>query len=118
MARMVLTIGFAALALAGCNPPANQAANNAAQADANATGNAAAEDKQAIILGYNDRTRNVVFIRALMDAQLSCDVVTKSERMADMGGLPTWHVYCKNGQEHQISITRDGTAKILSRTDS
>jgi len=108
----------AALILAGCNPAAEQNATsepaNAApeNADADATGNVL-----AAVLAMPERQQNIVFVRALMDADIKCDGVTHSERLPDMDGKPLWRANCKNGTSHMISITPDGTANIVSRTD-
>jgi hypothetical protein len=65
-----------------------------------------------------DRERNVVFVRALMDAGLPCDGVASSERLPDQDGKPLWRANCKTpGGSHLIAITPDGTAQIVSRTD-
>lgn len=111
----------AMLALAACGdkaPTADAPQTNAAVADANASGNAAAPDQLEQVLALNDRQRNTVFVRALLDANLPCDAVTGSERIADRNGLPVWKVTCAGkDNNHIISITRDGTANIVSRSD-
>ncbi|MES2445511.1 MAG: hypothetical protein V4574_22010 [Pseudomonadota bacterium] len=115
---------LAALALAGCNPaavnngaePANAVEENGvASADANATtpGNVL-----ETVLAMPERQRNIVFVRALMDAGLKCEGVTHSERLPDMDGKPLWRADCKGGNNsHMITITPDGTANIVSRND-
>lgn len=117
----------AAVLLAGCQGsdepglPANgvdAAPLNADQAEANALGNAVAgENVTAKVLAMNDRQRNVVFIRAIMDAGLPCQQVVSSERVADQDGKPLWRANCGGGVAHMVSITPDGTANIVSRTD-
>ncbi|NIJ20774.1 hypothetical protein FHS95_002466 [Sphingomonas naasensis] len=119
--RIVLP-ALAALALAGCGEAgrgANEAtAADAANAEANALGNAAAGDNAlAAVLAMNDRQRNVVFIRALLDAGIDCQAVTGSERMPDQDGKPMWRASCSDHNMHMISITPDGTANIVTRTD-
>ena len=110
--RLIVPL-FAGLALAACDsaqePPANRAATeNAAASMADGT------NATAAVLAMNDRQRNVVFIRALLDSNLPGDGVTKSERIPDQGGMPYWKAYCKNGSSHIITVTSDGTAKIIS----
>lgn len=128
MSRTIFTAGIAALALAGCTPggnisasaPDNAAEENAAlDAGANATGNEAAPGNVlATVLAMPEQQRNVVFVRALIDAGLKCDGVTHSERLPDMDGKPLWRADCKGGNNsHMITITPDGTANIVSRTD-
>jgi hypothetical protein len=118
-------IACAALALAACAPAAdnrsavsgNGEAGNAAL-DANATDNGAEPGNVlATVLAMPERQQNIVFVRAIMDADIKCDGVTHSERLPDMDGKPLWRANCKNGTSHMISITPDGTANIVSRTD-
>ncbi len=112
---------LAALALAGCNSaPENKAAaaDNMAEDNAMAADNgAAAVNMTAAVLALPDRQRNIVFVRALMDAGFKCDGVTKSERLEDMDGKPLWRASCNDGTSHMITITPDGTANIVSRSD-
>ncbi|RYY45417.1 MAG: hypothetical protein EOP59_04500 [Sphingomonadales bacterium] len=112
------------LAACGGGAPADNAANaiepSAANgAEANAVGNAlGGENITARVLAMSDRERNVVFVRALMDAGLVCDGVTASERLADVDGQPMWRADCKApGGSHMVTVTPDGTAKIMSRPE-
>ncbi len=66
------------------------------------------------VLQLDDKTRNVVFMRALYDSNIPCENVTKSERVPDIAGAPYWRVYCKNNGVYLITVTTDGTANILS----
>ncbi len=142
MRKAVLVPMLALTALAGCGggaqPPANatgDAANTAVAADANAidanaveanatdaaAGNAAANATDAAnpvqrVLAMSERERNAVFIRAILDAGMKCEGVTKSERLPDKDGLPVWRAACGSDSAHVITITPDGTANIVSRT--
>lgn len=126
MMRMILP-ALGAVILAGCQPAAEDQANVAASAEANmgdvaegnAVGNAAAaENVTAKVLAMGDRARNVVFVRAILDAGLPCDGVESSERLPDRDGKPLWRANCAgNGGSHMITITPDGMANIVSRTD-
>jgi hypothetical protein len=62
--------------------------------------------------------RQGVFLRAVRDAGLTCQQVTESEKLADRDGNPTWRAICDGNSPHIISITRDGTAQIVSRSDA
>jgi hypothetical protein len=124
MTMRIVLPALAALALAGCGPAGddrgatNQVASEPANAEANAVGNAAnGENATAAVLAMNDRQRNVVFIRALMDAGIDCQAVTSSVRLPDQDGKPLWRANCSNKSAHMIGITPDGTANIVSRTD-
>jgi len=122
MIKRIALPTLAALALAGCGPsgPTNTVTvtDDNVDAEANATGNDAAPGNAlAAVLGMSDRQRNVVFIRALMDAGIPCQQVTSSVRLPDRDGKPLWRANCSDGNAHMISITPDGTANIVSRTD-
>ncbi|ATY34508.1 hypothetical protein [Sphingomonas psychrotolerans] len=111
---------LAALALAGCGSAGDErgVANGNAGAEANAVGNmAGGENALAAVLAMSDRQRNVVFIRALMDAGIDCQSVVSSSRLPDQDGKPLWRANCSDKRSHMISITPDGTANIVSRTD-
>jgi hypothetical protein len=123
---MILPMAAAAALLSACQPASEtNAATAEAQANAgdvaegNAVGNTAGlENVTAKVLAMNDRTRNVVFVRALLDAEIPCDGVESSERLPDRDGKPLWRANCTgNGGSHMIQITPDGTANIVSRTD-
>ncbi|QDX25599.1 hypothetical protein FPZ54_05925 [Sphingomonas suaedae] len=115
MRQMILVLATAGL-LAGCgggqtasNVTANQAVENTVEDTTN---------YQAEVLALNLRAREGVFLRAVRDAGLSCQSVTASERVEDRGGDPTWRATCDDRNPHLISITKDGTANIVSRTDA
>lgn len=113
MTRLGLGSIAALLALAACSGEAPQ---NAAEVMANAEDNAdAGMNYQAEVLALNDVQRNGVLMRALLDADLPCEAVVKSERLEDQQGNPTWRATCKEGNQHVVWITRDGTAHTLSR---
>ena len=122
MGKLMIVPLFGALALGGCGTAPEAARNETAvtsAAEANAAGNeVAGENITAKVVAMSDRERNVVFVRALMDAGLPCDGVTGSERLPDQDGKPLWRADCKApGGSHMIAITPDGTAQIVSRSD-
>lgn len=120
MIKRIALPAFAALALAGCGPtePANTTVADNADVEANAVGNETETGNAlAAVLGMSDRQRNVVFIRALMDAGIACQSVTESTRLPDQDGKPLWRATCSDKTAHMISITPEGTANIVSRTD-
>ncbi|WNO54782.1 hypothetical protein [Stakelama saccharophila] len=57
-----------------------------------------------------DPARNAVMIRAILDAGMNCEEVTKSVR--DEQG--NWEATCSDGATHVIAIQPDGTAKVIS----
>jgi hypothetical protein len=109
-----------ALLLAACNQPSETVPANGVDAEplpGSEMGNAAEGNATNAVLALNDRQRNAVFIRAILDAGLKCEAVTASERIADMNGQPTWRAHCGPNDAHIISIAADGTATINSRSD-
>lgn len=133
MRKLMIAPVLAAVMLGGCGAPAGNdaASENAAvaaepanaDAEANAVGNVAESDNAlARVLALNDAQRNGVFYRALEDAGVACQKVTSSERMPDMDGKPLWRADCDSkiasaSTSHMITITPDGTAQIVSRSD-
>lgn len=113
--KHMLWIAGAALALAGCQDGAEQ--EPAANVSANAATNASGEDVGQRVAALSERERNVVFIRAILDANLPCQAVKTSERMEDQDGRPLWRANCSGDGSHMITITPDGTANIVSRSD-
>ncbi|OAN57405.1 hypothetical protein [Sphingomonas sp. TDK1] len=121
MMKRILLPSLVALALAGCQQggeaTGNAAADNAAEANAVVGNGAMGNNVAAEVVAMNDAQRNVVFIRAIMDAGLKCDHVESSQRLPDQDGNPLWRANCSGGVAHMVTITPDGTAKIISRTD-
>ena len=101
-----------ALALAACQAAPDR---NSAEA-ANATGNVSNYAARVIALPVSQR--DIVFLRAIRDAGIDCQGVTKSERLADTGGTPTWRAECSDGTAHLVQVTPDGTALVVSRISS
>jgi hypothetical protein len=124
MRKLMIVPVLGALALGACEPAAerNVAGSVTVTEGSNVEGNVVADNADgnalAAVLAMSDRQRNVVFVRALMDAELPCDGVKGSERLPDVDGKPVWRVECRGvGGYHMVSITPDGTANILSRND-
>ncbi|HEY0623466.1 hypothetical protein [Sphingomonas sp.] len=109
---MAMTAALLLSACGGAEKAANDTAANAATANT-----ADATNYQEEVLKLVPAQRDGVFLRAVRDAGLNCQEVTETERIDPMNGNPSWRVYCGK-TPHLISITRDGTAKIVSRTDA
>jgi hypothetical protein len=119
MMTRLMTVLFP-LTLAACSGSGGDAGvpANTAEAEANSVRNVVeSSNAQTAVLAMNDRQRNVVFIRALLDAGIDCQSVTSSTRLPDQDGSPLWRAECGSGGAHMISITPDGTANIVSRND-
>ncbi|MCW3847441.1 hypothetical protein OF829_09315 [Sphingomonas sp. LB-2] len=113
---------IAALALAGCTSAEQNKAANLVENDAELTANeAAGAEAVAGVVAMKDSTRNIAFIRAIIAAGTRCDGVTRSERMPDVNGQPTWRATCKGGMSHIITVSSDGTPQpvftVTSRSD-
>lgn len=105
----------AALLLSACGgdeKAANETEANTAVANVVDTTN-----YQAEVLALPPTARDGVFLRAVRDAGMNCQEVTQTERRDPIEGNPTWRIYCGK-TPHLITLTRDGTAKITSRTDA
>lgn len=123
--RMILAAA-AILALGGCGGGGEQAAttaNGTVVGDATtnytvdgeaASNGAEAMDMIAKITAMDDKNRNVVFVRAIMDAQNKCDGVIKSERQKDSEGLPVYRAYCRDESQHLLILQKDGTIHVQS----
>jgi hypothetical protein len=77
-----------------------------------ATTNEAALNYQAAVLDLSPGQRNVVMIRAIQDAGITCNHVTESAP-AKGEGL-TFRAKCDDGASHVVSIAADGNAKVIS----
>mgnify|MGYP003610097301 CR=1 FL=1 len=122
MKRWTILLSATALGLAACSPSGSE--DTAAPATANIADEANAVDAnvaegnvQATVLDMSDAERNIVLVRALLDSDIQCQGVEKSERVGDVSGLPTWRATCVGGKQHLISISTDGIAHVISRTD-
>ena len=109
----------ATLALAACNaPPAEEnvaaAVNNAAAVD-NAANAANALNYIAEIGNLSEDAQKGVFFRAVRDAGLPCQDITKLQKDEPMNGVPTWRVDCDGDTPHLIQVKPDGSAQVISR---
>ena len=67
------------------------------------------------VLALPENQRNGVFFRAILDAGLPCQSVTKSERLEPDARGPMWRASCEDGDDHLIQVTPGGTVNIVSR---
>lgn len=118
--RNTALVMLAAVLVAGCSENTQPAGNTASDVAANeaVANEAEALNYQEEVVKLPVAAQEGVFLRAVRDAGLQCQMVTKSERLEDRQGNPTWRATCDGNNPHLISITRDGTAKIVSRTDA
>lgn len=63
--------------------------------------------------------RNIVFIRAIRDANHDCQGVTGSLRQGEAAdGSPLYIARCDDGASYAVVIGRDGTAEVVSAPKS
>ncbi len=112
--RKIYVAMTAALLVTACGdgqPTANNSIENVT------VGNEAdATNYQAEVIALPPGQQNGVFLRAVRDAKMDCQEITESERIDPVKGNPAWRIRCGK-TPHIISITKDGTANIVSRTD-
>lgn len=99
-------------------PAAALAACQQAERDATKRSPEAATNVAAAVIALTPQQRDVTFFRAVRDADIDCQKITASERLADTGGKPTWRVQCDRRSWNLIEISSDGTALVVSRTGS
>lgn len=105
-----IAAGLVLAALTACGGGRTDTANEAAAARPTPQNNA-----QAAVLALPEGQRNGVLFRAIRDANLQCQNVTRSTlAQQSTEQLPVFVATCDNGVDHPISITADGTAVIQS----
>ncbi|MEG3179676.1 hypothetical protein [Sphingomonas sp. LT1P40] len=104
----------AAMLLTACG--GGESATNNSIDNVTAGNEADATNYQAEVIALAPGQQNGVFLRAVRDAGLECQEVRESERIDPVKGNPAWRIRCGK-VPHIISITKDGTANIVSRTD-
>lgn len=119
MAKYLILPALMGLAVAACGSEPASAPANSLDAEQNAVANVPPGDNiTARVMAMSDRERNVVFIRALIDAGIDCNGVSASERVEDYEGKPLWRASCRSPvADHLISITPAGVAEIITRID-
>ena len=115
--RLVL-LTPALLALAACGaPPAENAAGavNEAAAVENAANAANAVNYIAEIGNLSEDAQKGVFFRAIRDAGLPCQDITKLAKDDPISGNPAWLAECDGEVPHLIQVKPDGSAQVISR---
>jgi len=105
----IRVIAIVALALASCQQSPE---TNVAQAPGVSD---PVSNYTARVVSLPDGQREMVFLRAIRDAGLDCQAITKADRIEDVGGKPTWRAQCSDGTAHLLQVAPDGTALIASR---
>lgn len=77
--------------------------------------NGVSENYTEQVLALPDKLRNPTFFRAIRDAGLPCQTVTRSQQMETNKQGPVWKATCEDGSEYLIQVTPDGTVNIVSR---
>ena len=111
MRKLMIGTGTAlALALAGCEGGAPEAANKIEVPGPEATENR--------LETMAEGQRNAVFFRGIQDAGHECQNVVSSEAAGEHQGFPIWTARCINGKEWTIVIGNDGTASVLNPAEA
>lgn len=113
---MMRKMGVATAAMLLLSACGGEKTGNEASANATVTNAADATNYQEAVLALAPAARDGVFLRAVRDAGMDCQEVRQTERIDPINNNPTWRIYCGR-TPHIISLSRDGTAKIISRTD-
>ena len=68
---------------------------------------------QNAVAALSPPERNMVFIRAIRDANKNCQGVTESTRQGEAAtGEPLWVARCTDGATYAVVLGRDGTAQV------
>lgn len=59
--------------------------------------------------------RKALFFRAIRDAGLPCQTVTKAEPVDSSEKAPTWRAECEDHTAHLVQVMPDGTLYVTSR---
>lgn len=73
-------------------------------------------DYIAEVKALPEARRKALFFRAIRDAGLPCQTVTKSEPVDANKKAPTWRAECEDRTAHLIQVMPDGTLYVTSRT--
>lgn len=106
---------FAMVALAAGLAACQQQTEEPADTSPNTTAVAPENDVAMQMEQLPEPALKATLIRAILDAGLDCEGVTKVERMKD-AKTPTWRATCQGGQSHLIEVSPDGTATVVSRS--
>jgi hypothetical protein len=98
----------ALMLVAGCDKPSGT--NNVTVVDRT--------DYAQEMLDLPENLRMVALLRAIRDAGLPCQGVTSATLINPDAAKPEWRAQCENGNYHLVTIDPNGTALVVSRTDS
>jgi len=79
---------------------------------------AALTEVQQQVINMNEGQRNGVLLRAILDGGEECQGVSRSKRLPDNEGRPTWGARCGDGPAFQIAIGPDGVARVTRMPDA
>ncbi|MFA5963321.1 MAG: hypothetical protein WC804_04815 [Sphingomonas sp.] len=94
---------FAALLLAGCNPPPPQPKPTPTPKT----------DYLAAINRLTEQQRNATFYRAIADAGFTCESVSASVPQDAMQGHPAWEARCEDGRHWILVLFDDGVIQVF-----
>ncbi|HEX8483919.1 hypothetical protein [Sphingomonas sp.] len=106
MVTRYCTIAALALSLAGCGA--------SDQPEAAAANTAPADDYAARIAALAPGQRDAVLIRAIRDAGQTCQQVTQSAAIGEVGGAPAWSARCDDGGTWIVALNPGGIATVTA----
>ncbi|WP_447952829.1 hypothetical protein [Sphingopyxis chilensis] len=72
-------------------------------------------DYIAEVKALPEARRKALFFRAIRDAGLPCQTVTKAEPVDANEKAPTWRAECEDRSAHLVRVMPDGTLYVTSR---
>lgn len=104
-----LMLGIALLSIGGC-----QAADEKPAA-ADGTDLSADRNYIAEVKALPEARRKALFFRAIRDAGLPCQTVTKAEPVDANDKAPSWRAECEDRTAHMVQVMPGGTLYVTSR---
>ena len=70
------------------------------------------KDYRKEVAALPEAQQHLVLLRAILDADQTCQGVNEAARQPDQEGMPVWLARCVGGQDWLVSIQADGTANV------
>jgi hypothetical protein len=115
MVGRAIAMGALLLVAAGCGDRGAQGAegaNGAALTNNVAATDAGGGEVQNQIRNMPEGQRNAVLIRAIRDANLSCQHVAEASAAQTSNQVPVYLATCDDGAVYAVAISNDGTARV------
>ena len=70
------------------------------------------KDYRKEVVALPEAQQHLVLLRAILDANQTCQGVNEAARQPDQDGKPVWLARCVGGQDWLVAIQADGTANV------